>query len=105
MSISSAAACSVSLLASLRSSLEIFSGVPDDAWTAASSTFRTEFYRDGDEICAKGDPAEALFIIWKGKVNISVGSTYLLVRGEHEVIGEQALLEAVYRGATMTACG
>ena len=93
------------MLASLRFSLDIFSGVTDDAWNEASATFRTEFYRDGDEICAKGDPAEALFIIWKGQVRITADGTHLLTRGECEIIGEQALLQNVERGATMTACG
>ena len=105
MSISTATACSASLLASIRSSLDIISGVTNEAWTAASATFRTEFYRNGDEICAKGDPAEALFMIWKGKVNISADGTHLLTRGEHEIIGEQALLQGIGRGATITACG
>jgi class 3 adenylate cyclase len=67
--------------------------------------FRTEFYQDGDEICAKGDPADAVFIIWKGQVDVSADRTHLLTRGEHEIIGEQALLEGITRGATMTACG
>jgi len=62
----------------------------DEMWTVASATFRTEFYRNGDEICAKGDPAEALFIIWRGQVNISANGTHLLTRCEHEIIGEQA---------------
>src|SRR5262245_45468476 len=98
MSISTAVACSESLLSSLRSSLDSFSGVTDDAWNEASATFRTEFYRDGDEICAKGDPGEALFIIWKGQVRITADGTHLLTRGECEIIGEQALLQNIERG-------
>jgi class 3 adenylate cyclase len=105
MSISTAAVCSSSLLASVRSSLDIFSGLTDEAWSAAAATLRTEFHRNGDQIAAKGDPAEALFIVWEGQVNISADGTHLLTRGKHDIVGEQALINDIGLGATMTASG
>src|SRR5262245_40164147 len=105
LSVSTAAECPASLLASLRSTIPIFAGLSDETWSAAAATFRTQFFRNGDQICAKGDPAKALFIIWYGEVELTADGTYLLTRRKHQIIGEQALIEGIERGATMTARG
>ena len=85
--------------------MTIFEGLGDDAWAAASDTFRTQFFRNGDQICAEGDTAEAFFIIWQGEVELRTDDTYLLTRRKREIVGEQALIEGIARGATMIARG
>jgi adenylate cyclase len=46
-----------------------------------------------------------VYIVWKGEVNVDAEETHLLTRRPCEIIGEQAVIENVRRGATMTAVG
>jgi class 3 adenylate cyclase len=106
MSVSnSSAVCSEALLREMRKECSLFSGVNEELWAETSVSFRTQFYRDGETICREGDPADALLIVRRGEVEISRDRIHLAVRREGEVIGEQALIERIARGATMTAKG
>ena len=105
MSLHTATECPAPLLAWLRSSLGVFAGLSDAEWNAAATALRCEHYRHGEAICAKGDPADAMFVIRHGKVEIASEGTHLQIRGEGEILGEQALIEGGRRGAAMTACG
>src|SRR5258705_11966220 len=99
-----AVGCPASLSTAVRST-PIFADLSEETWSSVAATLRTQFCRDGDQICAEGEPADALFIIWEGEVRLTAKGTYLLTRGKGEVIGEQALIEGIARGATMTAFG
>lgn len=100
-----AAKCPPALLASLRATLGIFADLSDAEWPRAADALRTQFYCNGDRICTEGEPADAAFVVCQGEVELSAQGTYLLTRGKHCIVGEQALIEGVPRGATMTARG
>ena len=94
-----------SLLRDLRNANGVLLGVDQALWAVTNSSFRTQFYRDGETICREGDAADAFLIIWRGEVEISRDGVHLQVRREGEVVGEQALIEGVSRSATITAKG
>jgi class 3 adenylate cyclase len=101
----SAQPCSDGLLAELKASVPLFCGVDQALWSAVSTAFRTQFFRSGELICAKGDEADALLVVWRGAVEVSRDDIYLAVRGAREVVGELALIEETSRGATLSAKG
>ena len=47
---------------------------------------------EGEFVCRRGDPAEALWVIVTGSIAIRDDNRTLFVRQQHEVVGEQSLL-------------
>lgn len=60
-------------------------------------------YEPGDVIYSKGEPADTLYVIVAGEVELSVHGRSLGVEGEGSIIGEMALLESATRNSTATA--
>jgi len=64
-------------------------------------------YRKGDCIFREGDPADVMYMIHKGKVQISKGSgsfnENIRILGEGEFIGEMAVINSMPRSATAVA--
>lgn len=60
-------------------------------------------YEPGDVIYSKGEPADALYVIVAGEVELSVHDRSLGVEGEGSIIGEMALLDSATRNSTATA--
>ena len=81
---------------------------PDDRATVLSTAHRRRF-ASGEVIVREGDPGEALHLIAKGRVGVSLttpgGSVALInVRGRGGAFGEQALVDPTSRrSATITA--
>jgi CRP-like cAMP-binding protein len=60
-------------------------------------------YRAGDVIFREGDPAEELFIIQSGEVEIRLGNRVLEKLPQYSIFGEMALIDAAPRSATAVA--
>lgn len=60
-------------------------------------------YDAGDVIYAKGEPADTLFIILEGEVELSLHGRSVGVEDKGGLIGEMALLDSAMRNSTATA--
>ena len=73
------------------------------------STFRmflnqqSESFASGDTIFQTGDPADRMYIVAEGEVEISIGSHVLEVLGPEAIFGEMALVTNEPRSATARA--
>ena len=69
----------------------------------AGSGAPTRTYKAGDVIFREGDPAEELFIVKSGKVEIRLGNRLLDTLGDLSIFGEMALIDHGPRSATAVA--
>jgi CRP/FNR family transcriptional regulator, cyclic AMP receptor protein len=60
-------------------------------------------YKAGEIIFRQGDPAEELYIVKSGKVEIRLGNRLLDTLPELSIFGEMALIDHSPRGATAVA--
>ncbi|HZC56915.1 MAG TPA: cyclic nucleotide-binding domain-containing protein [Xanthobacteraceae bacterium] len=60
-------------------------------------------YKAGDVIFKEGDPAQELFIIQSGEVEIRLGNRVLETLPQYSIFGEMALADAAPRSATAVA--
>jgi CRP/FNR family transcriptional regulator, cyclic AMP receptor protein len=60
-------------------------------------------FKAGDIIFREGDPAEELFVIKSGKVEIRLGNRVLDTLPELSIFGEMALIDSAPRSATAVA--
>jgi CRP-like cAMP-binding protein len=63
----------------------------------------TRSYKAGDVIFRQGDPAEELFIVKSGKVEVRLGNRLLDTLPELSIFGEMALIDRSPRSATVVA--
>ena len=62
----------------------------------------TEKYRSGTVIFAERDPADVMYIILSGEVELTLHGEPLGVEGEGGIIGEMAMINSSTRSATAT---
>jgi CRP-like cAMP-binding protein len=62
-------------------------------------------FRDGDVLCHEGRLGREAFVILSGEVEVSRGADHVATLGPGSLVGEQALLGAGRRNATVTAAG
>lgn len=60
-------------------------------------------YKPGDVIFAEGDPAQELFIVQSGEVEVRLGNRLLEKLPQFSIFGEMALIDASPRSATAVA--
>jgi CRP/FNR family cyclic AMP-dependent transcriptional regulator len=70
-------------------------------WAGASAPVRS--YRAGDVIFCEGDPADEMYVIKTGKVEIRLGGRVLDILPELSIFGEMALIDHSPRSATAVA--
>lgn len=63
----------------------------------------TRAFKAGETIFKEGDPAEELFVIQSGKVEIRLGNRLLDTLEEKAIFGEMALIDDTPRSATAVA--
>src|SRR5215472_3672775 len=63
----------------------------------------TRSYKAGEVIFRQGDPAEELFIVKSGKVEVRLGNRLLDTLPELSIFGEMALIDRSPRSATVVA--
>jgi CRP/FNR family transcriptional regulator, cyclic AMP receptor protein len=76
---------------------------PVDFSILASASADVRTYQAGDVIFNEGDPAEELFVIKSGKVEIRLGNRLLDTLPELSIFGEMALIDSAPRSATAVA--
>lgn len=62
----------------------------------------TEKYRSGTVIFAERDPADVMYIILAGEIELTLHGEPLGVEGEGGIIGEMAMINSSTRSATAT---
>jgi CRP/FNR family cyclic AMP-dependent transcriptional regulator len=69
--------------------------------------FRNEpdivLFAPGDAIIRAGEPADAMYVILEGNVDIRLGDTSLDVAGRGEIVGEMAMVDQSSRSASVRA--
>src|SRR5262245_10118105 len=86
----------------------LFDGVPAEDVRAVLSLARRRTFRRGEVVFHRGDPADSVHLISKGRFDVSIGTRLgeviaLAIRGPGDTFGELALLTAEERTATVTA--
>ena len=87
------------------SAIPLFKGLKEDALDFLMEKLLLRFFRNGSVIAEDNEPADSMFIIIAGNVEIEKNGEFLAQRVIGEVIGEQALIESTVRNAEMVACG
>jgi CRP-like cAMP-binding protein len=62
-----------------------------------------EEFEAGSVIFSEREPAEVMYVVLAGEVNLTLQGTALGAEGEGGIIGEMAVIEAGIRSATATA--
>ena len=89
--------------------LRIFDGVDPLTLAEVAPALKLRLFMEGDVVLRQGEQADHLLILVSGQVRISasnptsVKDVNLAVRGEGEVVGEQAFIGETRRTATATA--
>lgn len=81
----------------------IFAAVPDKLLAAVAAAADEVLLRRGEQLFAKGDLGQELYVIVSGSMRIHDGDHTLNRLRAHEVFGEMALLDARPRSASATA--
>jgi CRP-like cAMP-binding protein len=86
----------------------LFDGVPEEDVRAVLSLARRRTFRRGEVVFHRGDPADSVHLIAKGRFDVSIGTAFgdviaLAIRGPGDAFGELALLTDAERTATVTA--
>jgi CRP/FNR family cyclic AMP-dependent transcriptional regulator len=87
---------------------QLLADVPDEALHALLTIARRRTFARGEVVFHRGDPADSLNLIRKGRFSVSIatplGDTAMLsVRGPGDAFGELALLGEPVRSATVSA--
>jgi CRP-like cAMP-binding protein len=88
--------------------VELFRGLDDSGLDRIATIARAEIYAPGQTIFEQGSPADSLYVIHSGQVEIAVrtasGDIYPAVYlGSGQVVGEMGLIDAGKRSASAIA--
>lgn len=81
----------------------IFESLPEASLLDVARIMEYEEFQKGEEFIRKGDIAEDMYIIKKGKVAVVDGDVILANLGENEIVGELAVLAPIRRTASVKA--
>jgi hypothetical protein len=82
---------------------QLFAQTPENVLSSIAPIMREVVYSDGQEIFAKGDLGDSMYIIYTGQVGIYDGKKQLALFDKGEIFGELALLDTEPRSATTIA--
>lgn len=87
----------------------IFANIEASALKMMAFSSTVESIEDGEIICSEGDPADGVYVVDQGSVEVSVEKggvrTKVALVGPHEVLGEVAVILNQPRTATLQAVG
>jgi CRP-like cAMP-binding protein len=86
----------------------LFEGVPDEDVRAVLALARRRTFRRGEVVFHRGDPADSVHLIAKGRFDVCIGTALgdvvaLAIRAPGDTFGELALLTGEERTATVAA--
>lgn len=82
---------------------QLFAQTPENVLSSIAPIMKEVTYSDGQEIFAKGDPGDSMYIIYTGQIGIYDGKKQLALFDKGEIFGELALLDTEPRSATTVA--
>jgi len=82
---------------------KLFSQTPENVLSSIAPIMKEVLYQEGQEIFAKGDPGDSMFIIYSGEIGIYDGTKQLALFDKGEIFGELALLDTEPRSASTVA--
>lgn len=82
---------------------QLFAQTPENVLSSIAPIMNEVTYSDGQEIFAKGDLGDSMYIIYTGQVGIYDGPKQLALFDKGEIFGELALLDTEPRSATTVA--
>jgi MFS family permease len=82
---------------------QLFSQTPENVLSSIAPIMKEVIYSESQEIFAKGDLGDSMYIIYAGEVGIYDGPKQLALFGKGEIFGELALLDTEPRSATTVA--
>jgi CRP-like cAMP-binding protein len=82
---------------------EIFAQVPNATLMRVAGVLEPVELAAGQRLFAKGEPGTAMFMVVQGAIRIHDGEHTFTTLGQHEVLGEMALLDGEVRSASATA--
>ena len=85
--------------------MPLFARLGDRELLRVMQSVEVRTYDRGQQVIREGDKGDELFIVLRGKVDVSRGGNTLTRLGAGEHFGEMALIRAVPRSATVTADG
>ncbi len=81
----------------------LFAAVRDGELTAVATSATPVALAAGQTLFQAGDAGDALYVVVSGELAVSVQGQRINTLGEHEVVGEMAVLDPEPRSATVTA--
>lgn len=81
---------------------DIFQHTPDADLTDVAQILRKVSLKAGQQLFAKGDEGDCMYIIENGTIRIHDGEYTFAILGENEVFGELSLLDSETRSASAT---
>ncbi|MCF2505854.1 cyclic nucleotide-binding domain-containing protein [Dyadobacter sp. CY107] len=82
---------------------QLFAQTPENVLSSIAPIMKEITYSDSQEIFAKGDPGDSMYIIYTGQIGIYDGKKQLALFDKGEIFGELALLDTEPRSATTVA--
>jgi CRP/FNR family cyclic AMP-dependent transcriptional regulator len=87
------------------SQVPMFSKLDESKLKLLAFTSKLLEYQDNDLLFKEGDPADSVYLVLDGEVDILVGEESIIVRGENALIGEMAVISKQGRSASVRAKG
>jgi len=81
----------------------LFGGLPESELAALAARFQWETVPAGETLFEQGDPADALYVVVSGRLEVLAGGKRLLLLGPGETVGEMGLFRDGGRTASVRA--
>ncbi len=82
---------------------QLFSKTPENVLSSIAPIMKEVTFNEGQQIFAKGDLGDSMYVIYTGEVGIYDGSKQLALFDKGEIFGELALMDTEPRSATTIA--
>lgn len=84
-------------------SIDLFRGLPGEDLAQIAEIAEEVPAGAKDPIIVEGEMGDSLYLILEGKVRVHKGEKTLVELGDHQVVGEMAVLDSEPRSASVTA--
>ena len=83
----------------------LFSSVPENDLRALAETMQEERFTKGEIICDRGDPADRIFIVMRGglEVRVALPEPHVVLLKAGDLFGEYGMFDEGFRTATIVS--